>query len=414
MSAAAPASMRVVQAKVADLKPWARNPRKITAARLEQLKRALQAEPEMLRARPLIALPDGTVIAGNQRLAAAVALGWRRIPVMYADLDAARATEWALRDNRPYGEDLDDEIGVLLAELADAGRDLDLTGYDSAEIDRLLADTRPAADPDDAPPLPAKARSKLGGVYELGRHVVGCGDSTDPEFVREVFGHIHPLEQVDCIWTDPPYGVDYVGKTGDALKLRNDDAAGLPALLADAFAAIRPWLAHNARFYVAGPPGPRRIEFLTAIRDAGWVLHQGLVWRKNRMVLGHSDYHYAHEPIFYGWIPHPDLEGAKGRPGRGAHHGTRWYGGNDQTTVLEYDSPARSEEHPTMKPVAMIEAFLTNSTQRGTVVYDGFAGSGSTLIACEQTARRCVAMEIDPGYCDVIRDRYEAFVGGSV
>lgn len=410
-------AMRVVQAKVADLRPWERNPRKISPARLEQLQRALAAEPDMMHARPLIALPDGTVIAGNQRLAAARALGWAKIPVVYADLDAARAAEWALRDNRAYGEDVDDQVGVLLAELADGGRDLDLTGYDTGAVDRMLAASRRQdVDPDDVPPVPTKPRSKVGEVYELGAHVVGCGDCTDPEFVRHVFaarGAGVKIDLVDCVWTDPPYGVDYVGKTLDALTIVNDDAAGLPALLRDSFAAITPALAHNARFYVAGPPGPRQIDFLVAFRDSGWALHQGLVWRKQRMVLGHSDYHYAHEPIFYGFVPDPDVEGAKGRPGRGKHAGSRWYGDHSQTTVLDFNAPTKSVEHPTMKPVALIEQCLLNSTQRGDLVYDGFGGSGSTLIACETLGRKCVTIELDSAYCDVIRDRYEAFVAAA-
>ncbi len=372
----------------------------------------LDADPAMLDARPLIALPDGTVIAGNQRLAAALELGWTSIPVVYADLDEQTAAQWMLRDNNPMGEWDDAAVAELLAGVDSVAQAL--SGFDSRELDRILR-AAPArdADPDDVPPLPATPTSVAGEVYTLGQHVLGCGDCTDPEFVRHVFaarGAGVKIDLVDCVWTDPPYGVDYVGKTADALTIANDDAAGLPALLRDAFAAIAPALAHNARFYVAGPAGPRQIDFLIAIRDAGWTLHQGLVWRKQRMVLGHSDYHYAHEPIFYGFVPDPDVEGAKGRPGRGKHAGSRWYGDHSQTTVLDFDAPTRSAEHPTMKPVALIEQCLLNSTQRGDLVYDGFGGSGSTLIACESLGRRCVTIELDPAYCDVIRDRYEAFV----
>jgi DNA modification methylase len=122
-------------------------------------------------------------------------------------------------------------------------------------------------------------------------------------------------------------------------------------------------------------------------------------------VLGHSDYHYGHEDILYGWKPGP------GRPGRGRHAASRWYGAHDQTSVFFYDRPTRSPEHPTMKPVALIEAQLRNSSRRGDLVLDPFAGSGSTLIACEQLGRRCFALELDPRYCDVIRRRYREFVG---
>jgi DNA modification methylase len=135
-------------------------------------------------------------------------------------------------------------------------------------------------------------------------------------------------------------------------------------------------------------------------------LHQTLVWCKQTPTLGHSDYQPAHEDILYGWTPGP------GRPGRGRHKGTRWYGGNNQPSVFHVPRPARNEIHPTTKPVALIEAMLKNSSHRGDIVLDPFAGSGSTLIACEQLGRRCLAVELDCAYCDVIRRRYEEFVRG--
>jgi DNA modification methylase len=165
-------------------------------------------------------------------------------------------------------------------------------------------------------------------------------------------------------------------------------------------------LAPAARFYIAAPAGPRGTDFRLALPGAGWRFHQALVWVKQSQVLGHSDYHYAHEDILYGWTAGP------GRPGRGRHRGSRWYGGHDQRSVFFFDRPARSAEHPTMKPVGLIAAQLQNSSRRGDLVLDSFAGSGSTLIACEQLGRRCFAVELDPRYCDVIRRRYEEFVDG--
>lgn len=146
-------------------------------------------------------------------------------------------------------------------------------------------------------------------------------------------------------------------------------------------------------------------DFLIAIREVGWRLHQELVWVKNSIVLGHSDYHYAHEPILYGYTPGP------GRPGRGAHEGSRWYGDNSASSVLAFDKPARSERHPTMKPVGLIEECLANSTKSGDLVYEPFAGSGSTLIAAERLGRRCYGIEIDPAYAQVTIERWQAFSG---
>jgi DNA modification methylase len=162
----------------------------------------------------------------------------------------------------------------------------------------------------------------------------------------------------------------------------------------------------SGRFYVFCPAGPLGTEFRLALREAGWRLHQSLAWVKNTIVLGHSDYHYQHEDVLYGWKP------GAGRPGRGRHAGSRWFGDNRQASALFFDRPARSGEHPTAKPVALLAALLRNSSRRGELVLDPFAGSGSTLIACEQLGRRCLAVELDPGYCDVIRRRYEEFAGG--
>ena len=210
--------MAVKEVPLANLKPWGRNPRRIRPERLADLKLALEAEPGMLRARPLIALPDGTVIAGNQRLLAARELGWETIPTVYVDLDGARAVEWALRDNRAYAEDVDGQLGVLLSELAAGGRDLVLTGFESGELDRLLADLAPAGDPDDVPPLPeGEPESKPGQVYALGQHRLMCGDATDPQQVAVLLAGEEPRLLV----TDPPYGVELDMEWRDRLGLNS-------------------------------------------------------------------------------------------------------------------------------------------------------------------------------------------------
>jgi DNA modification methylase len=230
---------------------------------------------------------------------------------------------------------------------------------------------------------------------------VQCGDATDGEQLAVLMAGA----TADVLWTDPPYGVGYVGKTVEAMTIANDDEHGLALLLRQAFTAVDAVLVPSAPFYVAAPAGPQGTAFRLALAEVGWRFHQALVWVKNALVLGHSDYHYAHEDVLYGWKPGP------GRRGRGRHPGSRWYGGNDQTSVFFCDRPARSADHPTIKPVELIAAQLRNSSRRGEVVLDPFAGSGSTLIACEQLGRRCFAVEIDPGYCDVIRRRYREFTG---
>src|SRR5437764_10299075 len=209
------------------LRCWAENPRMIRPERLEQLKRALSDDREMLQARPLLALPDGTVIAGNQRLRAALELGWETIPVVTVALEPERARLWALRDNNPYGEWDEPALAELLAELDADGVDLALAGFASADLDRLLAGLPVAQDPDEAPPLPSEPESRPGELYELGPHRLLCGDATD----SAQLGRLLAGEQAEVLWTDPPYGVEYVGKTGRALTIENDEATALPGLL---------------------------------------------------------------------------------------------------------------------------------------------------------------------------------------
>lgn len=205
------------------------------------------------------------------------------------------------------------------------------------------------------------------------------------------------------MWTDPPYGVSYAGKTTRALTIENDGAAGLADLLRESFACVDGGLEAGAPIYVAHPAGALSVTFGSAFLERGWHLHQTLVWVKDSLVLGRSDYHYRHEPILYGYKP------GSGRLGRG---GAGWYGGNAETSVLEVKRPKASREHPTSKPPALIERCLRNSSARHDLVLDPFAGSGSTLVACEHAGRKARLIELDPAYCEVIVRRWEALTGG--
>ena len=392
----------VTEFPLEQLRLWPENPRTIAPARLEQLKQALSDDREMLQARPLLALPDGTVIAGNQRLRAALELGWDTIPVITVELDWDRARLWALRDNNLYGDWDEPALAAVLADLAADGVELALTGFAERDINHILSGLAAPADPDAAPPLPqGEPQSEPATVYELGPHRLLCGDARDPELLALLLADV----SAQVLWTDPPYGVGYIGKTKKALTIRNDnETAG--SVLEAALQAADPFLAPSARFYIAAPAGPEGTASRLALEQPGWRLHQTLVWVKNASVLGHSDHHFIHEDILYGWKPRP------GRPGRGRHRGSRWYGDNSQTTAFFVDRPTRSEEHPTMKPVELISRQLINSSRHGDAVLDLFAGSGSTLIACEQLGRRCYAVEVDPRYCDVIRQRYREYGDG--
>ena len=234
----------------------------------------------------------------------------------------------------------------------------------------------------------------------MGEHRVLCGDATDPHDVAIVMGN----GKAQCVWTDPPYGVNYEGGTSDHLTIRNDQPESIRSLLEQSFAAIDQVLAPGAAIYICHPAGAGSVTFGQQFVAQGWRLHQTLVWVKDRLVPGHSDYHYRHEPILFGY-----KAAAKGRRGRGS---AGWFGANNQDSVFEFASARRNDEHPTSKPVALVEAMLKNSSKSGGTVLDPFLGSGSTLIACQQLGRRCAGIEIDPRYVDVTVRRWEQLTGG--
>lgn len=247
---------------------------------------------------------------------------------------------------------------------------------------------------DDVPPKPKVAVTQPGDLWELGRHRLLCGDS------RRDAVRLTPAPVM--MWTDPPYGVGYVGGTKDAMKILNDDKDDIPGLLADSWACVDKILAPGSPIYVAHPMGALSVAFGQAFLKQGWRFHETLVWVKDSMVLGHSDYHARHESIIFGYKP------GQGRYGRG---GANWYGDDSQTTVLEFPKPHSSEDHPTMKPEDLVRSMIKNSSKPGDVVYDPFLGSGTTLIAAEQSGRICYGVELDPAYCDVIVHRWENLTG---
>ena len=293
---------------------------------------------------------------------------------------------------------------------------------------------------DDAPSLPSDPVSKPYAedgipIYQLGPHRLICADARDLDWVKFLFSldrdSLVQYEQAAVVWTDPPYGVAYVGKTADALTIQADDHKGsaLLDLLTDSWTVASQVMVDAAPFYVAGPSGENSLEFMQSFRSARapdqedgthgalrpWRLRQNLVWLKDRMIMGHQDYHYKHETIFYGYGP----GGAAGRHQFDAtvtgvkRDGTavveRFYGGDNATSIFEVPAPSASREHPTMKPVELIRQALENSSQEGDIVYDPFAGSGSTMIAADVLGRRAFMVEVDPAYCDVIRNRWAAY-----
>ena len=386
---------------LSSLHPAAWNPRTIKDERFQNLCASIQKDPDFLWRRPVLAQLDGTIYAGNMRYRAAEHLGMETIPAIVEEVADQLARERALRDNAQWGEWAEDDLAALLDQLRAEGSDLDILGFDGRELQQLLDSLsmpNGLADPDEIPDLPEEPFTKPGDLWLLGPHRILCGDATNPDDVAIVMGG----ELASCVWTDPPYGVEYVGGTKKKLTLKNDSADGLEALLRGAFAAIDTVLADGAAIYVAHPAGTLSLIFGETVIAQGWRFHQALVWVKDSLVVGHSDYQYRHEPILLAYKP------AQGRRGRGSGG---WYGGNDCSSVFEIPRPKSSPEHPTSKPVALVEAMVRNSSKSGEIVLDGFLGSGSTLIACERLGRRCFGVELDPRYVDVAVRRWEAFTG---
>ena len=384
---------------------YARNPRKNDHA-VDKVAAAIR---EFGFRVPIVAKSDGLVVDGHLRLKAARKLGLAEVPVVLADdLTDAQVKAFRISVNRMAElAEWDSELLALeLGELGELGFDLDLTGFSDEEIDGLTPTEEPAAltDPDETPETPAVPRSVLGDVWLCGKHRVMCGDSTSVDAV----GALMAGAVADLVWTDPPYGVAVnavknveearrLRKRTDGLLIQNDDLNDdeltdfLRASLGAAFANCR----DGAAWYVAAPPGPLFHCFGTVLKDLD-VWRHTLAWVKSTFVLGRSDYHYQHEAIFYGWKP-------------GAAH--VWASDRKQSSTLHFDKPSRNGEHPTMKPVELVEYCIGNSSNRGDMVLEPFGGSGTTLIACEKTGRVARLMELDPRYVDVIVKRWQDYTG---
>lgn len=376
---------------IESLTPWNRNPRDNEAA-ISKVAASIQRFG--FGAPVLVRTADRILIAGHTRVLAAKKLGLDKIPVRFLDLDPDQAAALALADNK-LGEiaTWDDEmLSAVLKDLDGLDIELDGLGWDDDELDALLNTEAPTSSTEgdgEAPAVGKEVFSNPGEVYELGPHRLVCGNSTDVESWNLL---LPGNEEVRMVWSDPPYGVAYVGKTEDALTIQNDDLdeAGLEVLLHDSLGHALHACVPGAAWYIASPAGPLFHVFGTVLKKFETWRHT-LVWLKSTFVMGRCDYHYKHEAIFYGW-----------KPG-GPHY---WCGSRNLDSILLAPKPSRNKDHPTMKPLELITQCIENSSEPGWIVADPFGGSGSTLLACALTGRRGRLIELDPNYCDVIRRRW--------
>ncbi len=389
--------MNVQKVKIEKLKIAAYNPRKDLKPEDEEYQKIKRSINEFGYVAPIIVNKDFTVIGGHQRLKVLKELEYKEIECVIVDLDKTKEKALNIALNKISGEWDNDKLEELLAELKETDIDMDITGFSFDEVDDMLKDITGSKEDDfdiaQALDEIEEPISKLGDVWILGRHRLMCGNSTQKEDVLRLMNK----QDADMLLTDPPYNVDYEGKTSAALKIENDNMSETEFynLLVDAFMNMFESVKYGGSIYVfhADTEG---LNFRKAFKTVGFKLAQCLVWVKNSFVMGRQDYQWRHEPILYGW-----KEGA----------GHYFVDNRKQSTVLEFDRPTRNVEHPTMKPIDLLVYLIKNSSKENDIILDLFGGSGSTLIAAEQVNRKCYMMELDPKYCDVIIKRWENLTG---
>ena len=389
--------MIIEKKNAADLLPADYNPRKDLQPgdpEYEKLKRSLQqfgyVEPVIWNK------ATGRVVGGHQRLKVLQDIGITEVDCVVVDIpeDQEKALNIAL--NKISGDWDNDKLALLIEDLQGADFDVSITGFDPAEIDDLFKDSIKDGVKEDTFDVDAELEkpttTKTGDIWQLGRHRLICGDSTK----TDTFDLLMSGVKANLVITDPPYNVNYEGSAG---KIKNDNMGNdaFYKFLLDAFTQMHAVMADDASIYVfhADTEG---LNFRRAFADAGFYLSGCCIWKKQSLVLGRSPYQWQHEPCLYGWKKN------------GKH---QWYTGRKETTIWEFDKPKRNGDHPTMKPIPLLAYPIMNSSMSNSVVVDPFGGSGSTLIACEQTDRICYTVELDEKFCDVIVKRYIEQVGGS-
>lgn len=373
--------------------PATYNPRKDLKPEDEEYQKIKKSILEFGFVSPLIVNKDMTVIGGHQRLKVLQELGHKSVECIIVDLDKTKEKALNIALNKISGEWDTDKLESLLQELRMEDFDLSITGFDSDEVDDILDDLIETKEDDfDVAEELNKIEipiTKQGDVWILGKHRLMCGDSTQKEAVM----HLMNKQEANMSLTDPPYNVNYEGKTQDALTIANDSMNDneFYTFLEKSFKNLYENIKEGGSIYIfhADTEG---LNFRKAFIEAGFKLAQCLIWVKNTFVMGRQDYQWRHEPILYGW-----KEGV-------AHH---FINDRTQSTILEFDKPSRNAEHPTMKPIDLLVRLIKNSSKENNIILDLFGGSGSTLIAAEQTKRICYMMELDPKYCDVIVKRWE-------
>lgn len=370
--------------KLSDIRLNEKNPRIISDEKFKKLVKSLRDFPKMMELRPIVVDENNIIQGGNMRYKALLEIGYTEVPDEWVkqgkDLSEDQWREFVIKDNLGYGEwDMD----VLASEWET--KKLLEWGFDLPE--NWEQDDKQAAEDDYEIPDDVETDIVLGDIFQIGPHRLICGDST----ISDTFEKLLDGQSADLVVTDPPYNVAYEGGTKDKLTIANDNMSDFDFyhFLLGFYSSLLAFMKPGAPWYV-WHASSEVVNFAKAFKDAGLLLKQQLIWVKNSIVMGRQDYQWKHEPCLYGWKA-------------GASHS--WYSDRKQSTVLEFDRPQRSEEHPTMKPVQLIAYQIRNSSKQGDIVVDAFGGSGTTMVASHQLDRTCYMVEFEPKYCQVILDR---------
>jgi len=369
--------------KISEIKLNKSNPRLIKDYKFEKLKKSITEFPKMLELRPIIIDNDNIILGGNMRYQALKDLGYKELPDNWvkksSELSEEEKQRFVIADNVGFG---DWDWDILANEwdsdlLVDWGLDVP-----SFEVETLQAEEDDYEVPNENE---IKTNIVLGDLIEIGEHRLLCGDSTDSDQVAKLMNG----NKADMVFTDPPYNVNYEGSNG--LKIQNDKQSDTSfyEFLKSAFLNLFLNMNEGSAVYIAHAD-LEGLNFRKAFKESGFNLKSTIIWNKNALVMGRSDYHWKHEPILYSWK-------------EGASH--KYYGDRKQTTVWDLNKPTKNGEHPTMKPIELIEKSLINSSEIENIILDLFLGSGSTMVASHQLKRKCFGMELDPKYCDVIIKR---------
>lgn len=388
--------MEFKKLKINDLKPAAYNPRKALKPGDKEYEKIKKSISEFGYVDPVIVNDDMTVIGGHQRLTVLKDLGYTEIDCVVISIDKTKEKALNIALNKITGEWNKNLLADLIKDLQDSDFDIEFTGFEPPEIEQLFNSVHDKDitedDFDVEEELNQPAISKEGDLWLLGRHRLVCGDSTLPE----TYDFLMDGQKANLVVTDPPYNVNYEGSVG---KIKNDsmDEEKFEKFLFAAYVNMEQNMADDASIYVFHSDS-HGLAFRKAFKEAGFYLSGCCIWKKQSLVLGRSPYQWQHEPVLFGWKKN------------GKH---QWYSDRKQSTIWEYDRPTKNDLHPTMKPINLVAYPIKNSSMSNCIVLDPFGGSGSTLIASEETNRICYTIELDPKFVDVIVKRYIELRGSS-